>query len=113
MKLSEFIKKLQELQKEKGDISVPKNSIKAVYTPLYTKNYKGEFELSYDYLKSIDDTYELLDYLVMELEIQPTEKVIRAYHKAYENYHSSGQVEVYYEFLQLLDLLDIEYKDWD
>ena len=50
MKLSELIKNLQNLQKEKGDIYVPSSAINAVYTPLYTKNYKGDFELSYDYV---------------------------------------------------------------
>lgn len=110
MKLSELIKELQTLQKEKGDIYVPTSAIKAVYTPLYSKNYKGEFELSYDYIKSIDALFE---YLVSELEIEPTEQVKKAYRKAEESHHSSGQVEVYWEFCELLDLLDIKYKeDW-
>lgn len=112
MKLSELIKKLQELQKEKGDIVVPSDAVKAVYTPLYTRNYKGEFELSHDYLKSIDSGF-LFDYLVRELEIEATEQVRDAFNKAYGSHHSSGEVEVYWEFCELLDLLRIEYKkDW-
>lgn len=111
MKLSELIKKMQELQKEKGDFYVPSSAINAVYTPLYVKNYKGEPELSYDYLKSVE---ELFDYLIMELEIEPTEQVKKAYRKAEESHHSSGQVEVYWEFCELLDLLEVDYKkDWE
>ena len=111
MKLSELIKNLQNLQKEKGDIYVPSSAINAVYTPLYTKNYKGDFELSYDYVKSVDNLFE---YLVSELEIEPTEQVKKAYRKAEESHHSSGQVEVYWEFCELLDLLEVEYKkDWE
>ena len=110
MKLSELIKKLQDLEKQKGDIYVPSSAIGAAYTPLYTKNYKGEFELSYDYIKSVDNLFE---YLVSELEREPTEQVEKAYRKAEESHHSSGQVEVYWEFCELLDLLGVKYKeDW-
>ena len=110
MKLSDFIEQLQDLKKEKGNINIPNNAINNIYMPLYTKNHKGDAQLSYDYLKSVDD---LFDYLIMELEIEPTKKVKEAYSMAYESHHSSGQVEVYWEFCKLLDLLEIKYKDLD
>lgn len=112
MKLSNLIKKLQDLQETRGDIEVLDNAFELCYKPLYTKNPKnGEFELSQDYLRSLDN--ELLDYLLRELEVEPTKQVIRAYNKAYDSHHSYGQIQVYWEFIQLLDLLEVEYKkDW-
>ena len=110
MKVSEVIKYLQELQNQIGDISVPTKAVEAIYQPLYCKK-NGEFELSQNYLRSLDN--ELLDYLIRELEIEPTKQVIRAYNKAYDSHHSYGQIQVYWEFIELLDLLEVEYKkDW-
>lgn len=115
MKLSELIKNLQNLQKDKGDIYVPSSAMKAVYMPLYAKNYKGEFELSYDYLKSLSSEGLLFEYLMRELKIEKTEQQAeKAFNKAYDSRHSSGAVEVYWEFCELLDLLEIQYKkDWE
>ena len=111
MKLSELIEQLQNLQKEKGDINIPNNSLNSIYMPLYTKNHKGEAELSYDYLKLLDD--DLFDYLIRELEIEVTDQIKEAYSKAYQSHHSSGSVEVYWEFCELLDLMRVKYKDLD
>lgn len=110
MKLSEVIKYLQELQSQIGDISVPIKVVEAIYQPLYRKK-NGEFELSQDYLRSLDN--ELFDYLIRELEIEPTKQVARAYNKAYDSHHSYGQIQVYWKFIEFLDLLEVEYKkDW-
>ena len=90
MKLSDLIEQLQNLKEEKGDINIPNNAMNNLYMPLYTKNHKGEAELSYDYLKSLDE--DLFDYLVKELEIEVTDQVKEAYSKAYQSHHSSGSV---------------------
>lgn len=112
MKLSEVMKYLQEIQERIGDISIPKNALEAIYMPLYHKKKNGDLELSIDYLKSLDN--ELFEYLVRELEIEPTKKVIDAYNKAYDSHRSYGQEQIYFEFISLLDLLDIKYKeDWE
>lgn len=121
MKLSELIKKLQDLQKQKGDISIPNEAVKAIYMPLYYKKKNGDFELSIDYLKSIVNELDLFDYLCRELEIEPTKQGTKAYSKAYEAYskaydsqHRYGQEQVYFEFISLLDLLEVDYKkDWE
>ena len=110
MKLSILIEQLQNLKEEKGDINIPNNAMNSIYMPLYTKNHKGDAQLSYDYLKSVED---LFDYLVKELEIEVTDQIKEAYSKAYQSHHSSGQVEVYWEFCELLNLLRVKYKDLD
>lgn len=113
MKLSEVMKYLQELQERIGDISIPTEAIKAIYMPLYHKKKNGESELSIDYLKSIVNELDFFDYLVRELEIEPTKKVTEAYSKAYDSQHRYGQEQVYFEFISLLTLLEIDYKkDW-
>lgn len=112
MKLSEVMKYLQEIQERIGDIPIPIKALEAIYKPLYYKKKNGDLELSIDYLKSLDN--ELFEYLVRELEIEPTKQVINAYNKAYDSHRSYGQEQVYFEFISLLDLLDIEYKkDWE
>ena len=111
MKISEAIRLLQEIQNRMGDISIPIKAIEAIYKPLYYKKKNGDFELSIDYLKSLNN--ELFEYLVRELEIEPTKQVINAYNKAYDSHHSYGQEQVYFEFISLLDLLEIDYKkEW-
>lgn len=112
MKISEAIKYLQEIQKQIGDISIPVKALGAIYMPLYHKKKNGELELSIDYLKSLDN--ELFEYLVRELEIEPTKQVINAYNKAYDSHRRYGQEQVYFEFISLLVLLEVEYKkDWE
>ena len=112
MKLSEAMKYLREIQERIGDISIPVKALKAIYMPLYHKKKNGELELSIDYLKSLDN--ELFEYFVRELEIEPTKQVINAYNKAYNSHRSYGQEQVYFEFISLLDLLEVEYKkDWE